>query len=102
MKERVSRRWLWKSSSALEQYRAHDVDFKVVSFNNFSREHIDQHGTIEKYWAAKSSIISKSKDTVSVINIDDPEIVKTMGLGEGKQITYSMEVNSRRHLRNEC
>ena len=80
------------SSSALEQYRAHDIDFKVVSFNNFSREHIDQHGTIEKYWTAKSSIISKSKkDTVSVINIDDPEIVKTMGLGEGKQITYSMK-----------
>ncbi|MFB0917715.1 MAG: Mur ligase family protein [Clostridiaceae bacterium] len=80
------------SSSALEQYRAQDVDFKVVSFNNFSREHIDQHGTLEKYWTAKSSIITKSKkDTVTVINIDDPEVVKTMGTGEGKQITYYMK-----------
>lgn len=80
------------SSSALEQHRAHDVDFSVVSFNNFSREHIDQHGTFEKYWEAKSSIITQAKtSTITVINLDDPEIAKTRGMGEGPQITYSTD-----------
>lgn len=80
------------SSSALEQHRAHDIPFSVVSFNNFSREHIDQHGTLEKYWMAKSSIIRDSKEnTVNIINVDDKEIRKLKGAGAGHQITYSVE-----------
>lgn len=79
------------SSSALEQYRAADVYFRVVSFNNFSREHIDQHGTLEAYWNAKSSIITDSKPhEIAIINISDPEIRKLYGKGRAQMITYSI------------
>lgn len=80
------------SSSALEQYRTADVKQDVVSFNNFSREHIDQHGSLEAYWKAKSSLITNSgKEQVTVINISDPEIKKLKGLGAGQMITYSID-----------
>ncbi len=79
------------SSSALEQYRAADVKFDVVSFNNFSREHIDQHGTLEAYWKAKSSIITNSKpNEIAIINISDPEIKTLYGQGKAQTITYSL------------
>lgn len=78
------------SSSSLEQFRAADLPFKVVSFNNFSREHIDQHGSFEKYWEAKSSLITQAKaNTTTIINLDNDFIVKTKGQGDGPQITYS-------------
>lgn len=80
------------SSSALEQFRTADVKQDVVSFNNFSREHIDQHGSLEAYWKAKSSIITGStSDQVTVINISDPDIRKLKGLGAGQMITYSVD-----------
>lgn len=80
------------SSSALEQFRTADVRQDVVSFNNFSREHIDQHGSLEAYWTAKSSIITGSaKDQVTVINLSDPEIRKLKGMGAGQMITYSVD-----------
>lgn len=80
------------SSSALEQFRTADVRQDVVSFNNFSREHIDQHGSLEAYWKAKSSLITGStKEQVTVINVSDPEIRKLQGLGEGQMITYSVD-----------
>ena len=79
------------SSSALEQYRAADVKFDVVSFNNFSREHIDQHGTLEAYWKAKSSIITNSKpNEIAIINISDPEIKTLYGQVKAQTITYSL------------
>lgn len=79
------------SSSALEQYRAADVKFDVVSFNNFSREHIDQHGTMEAYWKAKSSIISASKPhETAIINLSDPVIRTLLGQGAAQIITYSL------------
>lgn len=80
------------SSSALEQYRAADVEFDVVSFNNFSREHIDQHGTLEAYWEAKASLITQARpETVTIINLSDPEVKKLSGQSKGQLVTYSAD-----------
>lgn len=79
------------SSSALELYRANDVDFDIVSFNNFSREHIDQHGTFEKYWAAKSSLIINAKEsTRAVLNLDDEYAKSLVDKTRAKVVTYSL------------
>lgn len=80
------------SSLALEQSRAAHIPFKVVSFNNFSREHIDQHGSFEQYWRSKASIVTESRAyTTTVINVDDEAIRRVIGAGEGPQLTYSCE-----------
>lgn len=79
------------SSSALELYRVNDIDFDIVSFNNFSREHIDQHGTFEKYWEAKSSLIKKAKKSAyAVLNLDDEYSSSLIHKTDANVITYSL------------
>lgn len=79
------------SSSALELYRVNDIDFDIVSFNNFSREHIDQHGTFEKYWSAKSSLIKNAKESAyAVLNLDDEYSSSLQDKTKANVITYSL------------
>lgn len=80
------------SSLALEQKRAFNVDFDIVTFNNFNREHIDEHGSFEAYWRAKSSLITNAKeDSVAILNYDDENILKLKVLGHSRQIFYSVK-----------
>jgi len=80
------------SSSALELYRVNDVDYDIVSFNNFSREHIDQHGSFEKYWEAKSSLIRNAKEgSYALLNIDDAKIRTLISKTRANVITYSQK-----------
>ncbi|MEE9357004.1 MAG: Mur ligase family protein, partial [Sedimenticolaceae bacterium] len=41
------------SSHALDQGRAADIRFDAAVFTNLSRDHLDYHGTLEEYGAAK-------------------------------------------------
>lgn len=91
-KEKLDRAVMEASSSALELYRVDDVDFDIVSFNNFSREHIDQHGSFENYWQYKSSLITKLKeDGLAILNIDDDKIKTLLDNGRKNVITFSIK-----------
>src|SRR5699024_5704960 len=57
------------SSAALELHRVHSVEFDIVSLNNIHREHIDMHGSFEKYVEAKSKLIKEArKDSVAILS----------------------------------
>lgn len=92
MKERgIEQVAMETSSSALELYRVNDVDFDIVALNNLSREHIDQHGTFEKYWAAKSSLIRNAKSRAyAVLNLDDEHSASLIDQTNARVITYSL------------
>jgi len=60
------------SSMALDQHRADAVEFAAAVFTNLSGEHLDYHGTIEAYFAAKASLFEPGRAAVAVINDDDP------------------------------
>jgi len=63
------------SSHALEQGRVWSLPFDVAIFTNLTRDHLDYHGTMEAYFAAKRMLFDGSNGIVprvSVINIDDP------------------------------
>jgi UDP-N-acetylmuramoyl-L-alanyl-D-glutamate--2,6-diaminopimelate ligase len=60
------------SSHALDQGRVHTLRFDAAVFTNLSRDHLDYHGTIEAYTAAKRSLVRLLKDDgTAVINADD-------------------------------
>ncbi len=63
------------SSHALEQKRVAGVEFDVAIFTNLTQDHLDYHGTMENYLAAKQKLFTKtatgSKKGAVVINIDD-------------------------------
>jgi UDP-N-acetylmuramoyl-L-alanyl-D-glutamate--2,6-diaminopimelate ligase len=64
------------SSHALEQGRVAPIDFQVGVFTNLTQDHLDYHGTMEKYFEAKRLLFANldraGKPGVAVINLDDP------------------------------
>ena len=67
----VSRVALEASSHALDQGRLDEVEVDVGVFTNLSRDHLDYHGTMERYAAAKRTLFER-RLRVAVINVDDP------------------------------
>ncbi len=59
------------SSHALVQHRVDAVSFAVVVFTNLSQDHLDFHGTIDDYFAAKASLFDPGRAAVGVVNADD-------------------------------
>jgi UDP-N-acetylmuramoyl-L-alanyl-D-glutamate--2,6-diaminopimelate ligase len=59
------------SSHALEQGRVGAVDFEVAAFTNLTRDHLDYHGSMEAYGAAKAKLFAWPGLRSAVINIDD-------------------------------
>lgn len=59
------------SSHGLEQGRVSGVHFDVAVFTNLSRDHLDYHGDMEAYGAAKKKLFDWEGLSASVLNIDD-------------------------------
>jgi UDP-N-acetylmuramoyl-L-alanyl-D-glutamate--2,6-diaminopimelate ligase len=61
------------SSHALDQRRAAAARFDAALFTNLSRDHLDYHGTLEDYRAAKLRLVELLKPGgAAVLNADDP------------------------------
>jgi UDP-N-acetylmuramoyl-L-alanyl-D-glutamate--2,6-diaminopimelate ligase len=59
------------SSHALVQHRVDGVRFAVAVFTNLSQDHLDYHGTMEDYFAAKASLFDPARAAAAVVNADD-------------------------------
>jgi UDP-N-acetylmuramoyl-L-alanyl-D-glutamate--2,6-diaminopimelate ligase len=60
------------SSHGIDQGRVGGVAFDVALFTNLSRDHLDYHGTMAAYGAAKAKLFAWPELKVGVINADDP------------------------------
>ncbi len=65
------------SSHALHQRRSFGLECDVAVFTNLSHDHLDYHGTLERYLDAKLMLFDgrnradRIKNTVAVVNLDD-------------------------------
>jgi UDP-N-acetylmuramoyl-L-alanyl-D-glutamate--2,6-diaminopimelate ligase len=60
------------SSHALDQHRVYGVQFQGAMFTNLTRDHLDYHGTMDAYAAAKKKLFDGlPTDAVAVVNADD-------------------------------
>jgi UDP-N-acetylmuramoyl-L-alanyl-D-glutamate--2,6-diaminopimelate ligase len=59
------------SSHGLDQGRLNAVAFDVALFTNLTRDHLDYHGTMAAYGAAKAKLFAWPGLHASVINADD-------------------------------
>ncbi|MGV8933179.1 MAG: UDP-N-acetylmuramoyl-L-alanyl-D-glutamate--2,6-diaminopimelate ligase [Gallionellaceae bacterium] len=59
------------SSHALEQGRVNGVDFDVALLTNLSRDHLDYHGDMTSYAAAKRRLFDWKNLKYAVLNLDD-------------------------------
>ena len=78
------------SSHGLAQSRVNGVQFKGAIFTNFSRDHLDYHGTMAAYLETKLKLFDAPQLEFAVINLDDevseqiiaaiPENVEIIGI----------------------
>jgi UDP-N-acetylmuramoyl-L-alanyl-D-glutamate--2,6-diaminopimelate ligase len=61
------------SSHALDQGRASALRFRVAAFTNLTGDHLDYHGTLDRYADAKARLFDGlDPDALAIVNADDP------------------------------
>ncbi|MCS6996343.1 MAG: UDP-N-acetylmuramoyl-L-alanyl-D-glutamate--2,6-diaminopimelate ligase [Casimicrobiaceae bacterium] len=88
------------SSHALAQERVAGVDFDTVVFTNLSPDHLDYHGTMEAYGAAKARLFSDFPARLAAINLDDAfgrHLAATTGLPVLSYGFESAQVSATQH-----
>ena len=60
------------SSQGLEQGRLVGVDVDIAVFTNLGHDHLDDHGSMESYAAAKGKLFTPGSIGHAILNIDDP------------------------------
>jgi UDP-N-acetylmuramoyl-L-alanyl-D-glutamate--2,6-diaminopimelate ligase len=59
------------TSHALDQFRLYGVPVKIAAVTNLTQDHLDYHGTMENYAAAKARLITDFKPQTVILNADD-------------------------------
>ena len=59
------------SSHAIDQCRVRAVRFRTAAFTNLTRDHLDYHGSMDSYGAAKARLFMRDDLVSRVINLDD-------------------------------
>jgi UDP-N-acetylmuramoyl-L-alanyl-D-glutamate--2,6-diaminopimelate ligase len=83
------------TSEGAKQFRHKGIYLDMLIFTNLAPEHIEAHGSFEKYKAAKVSLMESlnpkktSKSTYLVANADDEEVDAFLTQPVGKVITFS-------------
>jgi UDP-N-acetylmuramoyl-L-alanyl-D-glutamate--2,6-diaminopimelate ligase len=74
------------SSHALDQGRVNGVIFRVAVFTNLTRDHLDYHGDMDAYGAAKRKLFTMHGLGAAVVNVDD---------AFGRQLVSSLPATTR-------
>jgi len=75
------------SSHALAQRRVEAIRFQVAAFTNLTQDHLDFHGTMQRYAATKERLFTELDPAASVINIDDPFGRRLAARARGRVLT---------------
>lgn len=77
------------SSHALALQRVRAVDYDVAVWTNLTGEHLDFHGTMERYFTDKAQLVQRAR--AAVLNADDPWTPRLAGMTSAGIATYSPE-----------
>ena len=61
------------SSIGIAEHRLDGTRIHTAVFTNFTQDHLDYHGTMQAYWAAKRQLFSWEGLQSVIVNIDDPQ-----------------------------
>lgn len=85
------------SSIALEMHRADDLEFAAAAFTNLTQDHLDFHGTMENYFAAKKKLFDGSigkHPAHAIINLDDPSGAALVEIAGKTALTYALDAEA--------
>lgn len=78
------------TSEGIRQFRHKFIDFDAAVFTNLTPEHIESHGTFEKYRNEKLKLFKATKN-IHVINIDDENEKYFLNIPANKKVVFSLE-----------
>ena len=81
------------SSIGVVEQRLAALRVAVALFTNFTRDHLDYHGTMQAYWAAKRQLFAWPGLRAAVLNVDDEQGSALAGELQGSALdvwTYSV------------
>ncbi|WP_416140210.1 UDP-N-acetylmuramoyl-L-alanyl-D-glutamate--2,6-diaminopimelate ligase [Halomonas sp. HK25] len=90
------------SSHALEQGRLDGCRLRTALFTNLTRDHLDYHGSMAAYAAAKAKLFRRQELRLAVVNADDPlarlmlaglragagDSVRVLATGQDEAVTF--------------
>ena len=81
------------SSIGIEQGRLDGVRIQVAGFTNLTRDHLDYHGTLERYKQAKFALFARAGLRSAVINADDAAGLELLSgaAPSGHRVGYSLQ-----------
>ncbi|CAN5876934.1 UDP-N-acetylmuramoyl-L-alanyl-D-glutamate--2,6-diaminopimelate ligase [soil metagenome] len=79
------------TSIGIESGRTEGIHFDVAVFTNLTHDHLDHHGTMERYYAAKSRLFTSGAAGAAVINTDDPYGRRLVGELAYTPLRFGME-----------
>ena len=80
------------SSHALALKRVHECRFKLAVFTNLTRDHLDFHGDMDSYFAAKRELFASllRPDGWAILNADDPRADELATASRGRVWTFAV------------
>jgi UDP-N-acetylmuramoyl-L-alanyl-D-glutamate--2,6-diaminopimelate ligase len=78
------------TSEGIKQHRHRFLDFKVAVFTNLAPEHIEAHGSFEKYREAKGKFFQATNE-IHVINVEDKNSDYFLKFPAKRKITYGLK-----------
>ena len=78
------------TSEGIKQHRHRFLNFKVAVFTNLAPEHIEAHGSFEKYREAKEKFFQATKE-IHVINVEDKNSDYFLKFPAKRKITYGLK-----------
>jgi UDP-N-acetylmuramoyl-L-alanyl-D-glutamate--2,6-diaminopimelate ligase len=82
------------SSHALDQGRVDGMQFDTAIFTNLTRDHLDYHGDMQSYAAAKQKLFDFSSLKYAIVNSDDSygkELIAHLRNGSTPVLTYALD-----------
>ncbi|MDO5288594.1 MAG: UDP-N-acetylmuramoyl-L-alanyl-D-glutamate--2,6-diaminopimelate ligase [Pseudomonadota bacterium] len=61
------------SSIGIAEHRLAGLHIRVAVFTNFTQDHLDYHGSMADYWAAKAALFDWPGLQAAVVNLDDAQ-----------------------------
>lgn len=78
------------TSEGIKQHRHGFINFDAAVFTNLSKEHIERHGSFEKYREAKGELFKVCKN-IHIINLDDENAEYFWNFPAKKKIGYKYD-----------
>lgn len=81
------------TSEGIKQHRHRFIDFETAVFTNLTPEHIEAHGSFEKYRQAKEKLFLVA-NKIHVLNLDDENVKHFLKFPAEKKYGYGLNLNS--------